>query len=544
MVSDDRIWQPPEPGARTEEIPVVAVELEPVASAPPPKRRSSGVVIAAAIGAVAVAGAAAFALVRLTGDDEAGGAATPEDAGLALLTAFENEDVLGMIDVLLPGERETLGDPATELADELRRLQVLSESADLSAVTGIDIVLEDETVDVEATNVDDIVNLDIGADGYVTVDGEQLPIGDLIVDNLPDDADLSELDADTSDAQDDVRMSLPITAVEEDGRWYVSLFYSVAETIRARAQTDIPADGVTPTGGDSPEDAFDTFLDGIEALDLETVIASLNPDEFQALQRYAPSFLADAQAELDRAVAEAGVEVAIADPEYSVSGSGDTRSVTIDYFRVDVSADGETVTVELEDGCWTASGGGEEFNACELAEGTPSLDEVFADSEPVRDLLTTLEEAFSDYENPGFIVKQVDGQWYVSPFATGSEQLLAVLRAPDRGELDTIIEQATTAFEESGDELADAGFGVDNLFSPDDADFQEDAADFIAEDGGDVETQLGAALDQVACETPTSAEVGTSFGCTAVGDDGVTYEFTVEITGDNSYEVGGGTPAD
>jgi hypothetical protein len=465
MVSDDRIWQPPDPGAKAEEIPVVAVELEPVAPAPPPKRKSSGVVIAATVGAVAVIGAAVFALVRLAGDGDAGGAATPEDAGLALLTAFENEDVLGMIDVLLPGERETFRDPATELTDELRRIQVLSESADLSAVAGIDIVLEDETVDVEETNVEDIVNLDIGADGYVTIDGEQLPIGDLIVDNLPDDADLSELDADTSDAQDDVRMSLPITAVEEDGRWYVSVFYSVAETIRGRTQTDIPAEGVTPIGGDSPEDAFDAFLGGVEALDLETVIASLNPDEFDALQRYAPSFLPDAQAELDRALAEAGVEVSIADPEYSVSGSGDTRSLTIDHFRVDVSADGETVTLEFEDDCWTASGGGEEFNTCDLAEGMPNLDEVFDDSEPIRDLLTTLEEAFTEYENPGFIVTEVDGQWYVSPFATGSEQLLAVLRALDRGEVDTIIEQATTAFEESGDELADARF---DTLSPDD----------------------------------------------------------------------------
>jgi hypothetical protein len=96
MVSDDRIWQPPEPGAKAEEIPVVAVELEPVAPVPPPKRRSSGVAVAATIGAVAVAGAAVFAFVRLAGDGDAGGAATPEEAGLALLTAFENEDVLGM----------------------------------------------------------------------------------------------------------------------------------------------------------------------------------------------------------------------------------------------------------------------------------------------------------------------------------------------------------------------------------------------------------------------------------------------------------------
>ena len=39
--------------------------------------------------------------------------------------------------------------------------------------------------------------------------------------------------------------------------------------------------------------------------------------------------------------------------DYAVSGSGDTRSLTIDYLRVDMSAEGETVSAELEDGCWT-----------------------------------------------------------------------------------------------------------------------------------------------------------------------------------------------
>ena len=48
---------------------------------------------------------------------------------------------------------------------------------------------------------------------------------------------------------------------------------------------------------------MDNLLEGLEALDLTRVVAALNPNEFQALQRYAPLFLADAQASLDEAVA-------------------------------------------------------------------------------------------------------------------------------------------------------------------------------------------------------------------------------------------------
>ena len=77
--------------------------------------------------------------------------------------------------------------------------------------------------------------------------------------------------------------------------------------------------------------------------------------------------------------------------------------------------------------------------------------------------------------------------------------------------------------------------------SPDEGDFKDDAEGFIEDDEGDVESQLGVALSDATCEDPASSDVGTTFPCTAVGDDGTTYEFTVEITGDNSYEVGGGT---
>ena len=69
---------------------------------------------------MAIVGAGVFAISQLTGESASGGAATPEEAGLAMLAAIEDEDVLGMIDVLLPGERETLRGPVTDLVDELR----------------------------------------------------------------------------------------------------------------------------------------------------------------------------------------------------------------------------------------------------------------------------------------------------------------------------------------------------------------------------------------------------------------------------------------
>jgi hypothetical protein len=450
-VSHGGSWQPPDPTSG----PLPIVDLEEASSAPPPRRKSPGVVIAATVGSVAIAAAAIFGVSRVLGGGDAGGAATPEQAGLDLLTAIENEDVLGAIDVLLPGERETLRAPITELIDELTRLEVLSAEADLSAISGVDIVFEDERATVAETNVDDIVNVDLVATASATVDGEQLPIGDLVLDNV--EGELSELDTDAP--PEDTGEPLRITAVEEDGRWYLSLFHTIAETARAGAAepADIPDEGVAPAGGDSPEDAFDNLLAGIEALDVEQIIATVNPEEFQALQRYAPIFLADAQATLDQSVEESGVSISIADPEYTVSGSGDTRSVSIDYFRVEVTADGETVIVEYEDGCYVATGGseGEVVNSCDLSNQA-NLDEMFENPEVIQDLLSTLEGAFDDYEDAGLVVERVDGQWYFSPFSTLSENLLAVLRALDRGEIESVIEEASDAFDAG---LGDMVFG-------------------------------------------------------------------------------------
>ena len=39
-----------------------------------------------------------------------------------------------------------------------------------------------------------------------------------------------------------------------------------------------------------------------------------------------------------------------------------------------------------------------------------------------------------------------------------------------------------------------------------------------------------------------STTVGTSFACTASGDDGLTYDFTMQITGEKSFALTSVTP--
>ena len=98
-------------------------------------------------------------MVSITGNSDSGGAASPTEVGTQLTAALDNEDVLGVVDLLLPGERETFRDPLIRTVDNLVRLEVLADDASLSGVAGFDVQFSDVTVREEPTNVDDIVNI-------------------------------------------------------------------------------------------------------------------------------------------------------------------------------------------------------------------------------------------------------------------------------------------------------------------------------------------------------------------------------------------------
>jgi hypothetical protein len=454
------------------------------AAAPPtePSRKRSKLVVAAAVAAVGALGVAGLFAVRQFSGQAVGGAETADELGFDLLAAIEAEDVLGVIDTMSPGERDTLGEPFVEMVAELQRLEILSVDTDLSRLIGLDVELTRETVRVQATNVPDIVNVSLEAQATVTLDGATLPLGDFIEDQLPEDA-LADLRA-TRETQTD-ELSIELTAVLEDDRWYFSVFHTIAELARADAGDDpIPADGVVAAGGDSPEAAVDRLLDSIEQLDLRGVIAILDPAEAAALQRYAPLFLDVAEAEL----AEVPLEWRIDVRDFRVEGSGAERTVFIDAIGVSGEAEGSTFSFGFDGECFRGELDGESFEEC-ASSSDAELESLFEDAPAIEAFTVTLEEAFADIEPTGLELRQRDGAWFVSPLATGSEAFLAVFRALDRPELDAIVDDGTAAAEEFFDVFLggfdldfDDGFGFDDGF--DDDGFDDDGFDDGFDDDG------------------------------------------------------------
>ncbi len=395
-----------------------------------------------------------FAVSSFAGSNQ-GGADSPEALGLAMMQSVENEDMLGLIDVMLPGERDLFRESAVDFVNEFIRLELLSPAADLSQIAGVDLDIENEAVFVRPTNVDDISNVAISGLMTATVDGEALPIGNMIDDvaailEVPS-PDRSQMSGSGSEAID-----TEFTAVERDGRWYFSMMYTAAEFARQEVGLgEIPVTGLTPIGGDSPEEAVDLLFKSVIDLNLSDVIATLNPGEAEALQRYAPLFLDEAQSELTGVPLQWSLEEA----EYSTTGSGNRRTVAIETLAIEGVAEGVPFSLEYRNGCAIVSADGETFDLCDAVQSVSAeLDDFFADAKPIADLVDRVELALNDIGPIGITVREFDGKWYVSPIGTYVDVYLTVLRALDADEIREIVALIPPAIEWFGNEITGGMF--------------------------------------------------------------------------------------
>ena len=170
----------------------------------------------------------------------------------------------------------------------------------------------------------------------------------------------------------------------------------------------------------------------------EGLIAALNPNEAEALQRYAPMFIDQAQHDLDGVDAK----ITVSDAKFTVVGDGDRRTVMVDGLTVKASANGTDLSIESKDGCMVVTSGDTTADSC---NGLESIDQTLTslgldDNSDVKALIKTIEDAFADMKPVGITVQNVDGKWFVSPVGTFFDVVLAELDALDKTELTDIID--------------------------------------------------------------------------------------------------------
>ncbi len=144
-------------------------------------KRGKGKMVGGLVAVIALVAAGGFAVTKIVAGND-GGAANPTEVGTKLMDSLAAEDALGVVDLLLPGERDMLRQPMIDFVDNLKRLEIVDSTASLDKVGGLDIAFQDVNVDEADTNVDDVANIRITATSTASIDGERVPIGQLLID--------------------------------------------------------------------------------------------------------------------------------------------------------------------------------------------------------------------------------------------------------------------------------------------------------------------------------------------------------------------------
>lgn len=396
--------------------------------------------VAAVLGAVLLIGGVGFAATQFGSDDR-----TPEEAVTEFFDAISDEDVLGVLATLDPGERDALAGPVTDLVGELERLEVLDDF-DLHGVSGVDLRFDDLAFHTEPVHEDLVRVYLVGGQASFSFAAGDLAIGDFVTDTLErfgvDHTGFEESDTTTLDGALDEFLAVRRGT---DG-WRVSIGYTAAEAARIESDLPLPdpSQALSPIGAETPEDAVEGVVRALAGLDLAGVVARLSPGEMGALQEYWP-LLADGTTAVDGA----GVDIDVRDIDLRADTEGDRARVYVDGFDVELTADGMHLGIAYVDGCLTYSGDLEQIGMSGFGDKPMCADDMealFEESFGTSGLEDMGIEVptFDPVRTPeGYVVaRRVGNGWYLAPVSTAADAVVEGLRALDRSHLDAFVDMA------------------------------------------------------------------------------------------------------
>jgi hypothetical protein len=235
-----------------------------------------------------------------------------------------------MIDVAVPEEVDALRGVVDDLERELERIGVVEEALALDGVGGVDVALPGLSLSTEHVGEGLAVVTATGGTFDATFDPATFPLSEAIRELIGDTAVRRVSPALTGPDRE-----VKLATVSREGRWYVSLGFTIAEYVRAAVELDRPAaPSVTPAGHASPEAAAAAFYERLAALDVAGALTTLAPGEGDALLRYSSLFLP----ELDAALGDArdnGFALSLTGLELQRSGTDDRPTLTPSAFVVE-----------------------------------------------------------------------------------------------------------------------------------------------------------------------------------------------------------------
>ncbi|MEY2552948.1 MAG: hypothetical protein QOC57_808, partial [Ilumatobacteraceae bacterium] len=278
----------------------------------------------------ALVGAGSFTTYSFLGASNDGGAATPEEAVTTFMSAFEHEDLLGMIDVTLPQEVAVLRDAVSSTTSDATRLDLLNGSFDAHSVNGVDVSVDRLTLNTDYLEGGLAAVTATGGTFNASFDPQAFPFGAKLRAILGSDRQAGS----RSVALGGGGTAALLMTVQRGGRWYVSVEYTIAEYIRRAGNWESPAPVTrSPMGFDTPEATANAFYDRLAALDLQGAIDTFAPGE-DAMAWLAQSWLPDASASIERGRAS-GWSLAISGLTYDTIGGDGHRTLVPAAFTIE-----------------------------------------------------------------------------------------------------------------------------------------------------------------------------------------------------------------
>lgn len=425
-------WASPQAGAPSETPGAPGGAAQPLVPAPRRRARLFG---AAALAVVLVGGGAGASVALSSGSS--GGAPTPAQAVDDMLQSIQRSDVVGFLDDLAPGERDAIAPGLQDIFGQLKRIGVLSSGADLAHVSGLSYKFHGYATTTQQIN-STLAAVDLsGGNADASVDPNQLPLGSYFK-SLAITATTGQVKSSSSPMN-----TTTLATVQVNGSWYVSLGYSIAINDLKSAGRSMapPVNGITPAGAPSPQGAVKAFFGSVSNLDLQQLIADLDPGEMAALDAYAPLLVGQAQQTLN--AAKASVSITFDLPAMTTQQiSGGTLVKIGSGLGVHVKAG--TTSIDIANGCETVTMNASTVHTCGATGGLANMSaerrQLVQDMPAaVRPILQRFIDSPPDV---GFVTSQVNGKWYISPTRTLLQAVNAYLADLAPGDIQTVIANA------------------------------------------------------------------------------------------------------
>ena len=414
-------------------------------SAGKPKSKMPVIATVIAVVVALIAAGTVYLLAR-KGSDTAG-QATPKDAVVNLLNSVTDEDPVGIADQLDPTEAHLFTDMTGDVLTQLKRLGIVNQDVQADSASGISITTKDLTYADSPIKVNDhlqIVELTAGTI-TITTGGSTNPYTDKITDAFPSLKQVTQSNTQTVDIAKEVAdLGHPfrIATVDGDGKWYPSLFYTIADNWAYEQQRgNYQLDPIGNDGGATPEEAMNKLVKAISSNDPKALISVLSPDEMGVLHDYGNLMIG-----ADSGLAGAGMgDAELSNVTWDVSDVTGGKKVSVKTITVKTDQGNFSIERDPAAGSLKVSMPGTGTINMSADNIDAWLQQTMGDAanqlDPqARDII---KREFSKVIGLGVVMVQgADGKWYVSPLRTFSDVLVSLLSGLKAGDVDYFLKLA------------------------------------------------------------------------------------------------------